>query len=176
MRCGGGWKRIHGSAIEALPTETGSNKLGQTFGTPRQSSTRPAWRFDCAYRKSHLGRRRPAHTCCKSDVRAIFSSNNREAREVHAANCEQGCLVVSGSENWNTYPRVAITARTATFRLRVARSGDGVRQLAVRQRRLRVSAGARAAVPVCPWPVTGASWIRDNTPGRTSRAGTGKPR
>jgi hypothetical protein len=27
--------------IEALPTETGSNKLGQTFGTPRQSSTRP---------------------------------------------------------------------------------------------------------------------------------------
>src|ERR1700730_19299780 len=42
VRCGGGWKRIHGSAIEALPTETGSNKLGQTFGTPRQSSTRPA--------------------------------------------------------------------------------------------------------------------------------------
>jgi hypothetical protein len=41
VRCGGGWKRIHGSAIEALPTETGSNKLGQTFGTPRQSSTRP---------------------------------------------------------------------------------------------------------------------------------------
>jgi hypothetical protein len=34
--------RIHGSDTEALPTETGSNKLGQTFGTPRQSSTRPA--------------------------------------------------------------------------------------------------------------------------------------
>ena len=33
--------RIHGLAIEALTEETGSNKLGQTFGTPRQSSTRP---------------------------------------------------------------------------------------------------------------------------------------
>jgi hypothetical protein len=30
-------------ANEALPEETGSNKLGSTFGTPRQSSTRPAW-------------------------------------------------------------------------------------------------------------------------------------
>jgi hypothetical protein len=28
VRCGGGWKRIHGLAIEALPEETGSNKLG----------------------------------------------------------------------------------------------------------------------------------------------------
>src|SRR5260370_4945562 len=117
------------------------------------------------------GRRRSAHTCCKSDVRAIFSGNNREAREVHAANCEQRCLVVSGSENWNTCPRVGIAARIATFRLRVARSGDPVRQLAVWQRRLRVPAGARAAVPVCLWPARGASCIRDNTPGRTSRAG-----
>src|SRR6266496_8889 len=61
-----------------------------------------------------------------------------------------------------------IAARTATFRLRVARSGGEVRQLAVWQPRPRVPAGARAAVPVCPSPVTGASWIRDNTPGRTS--------
>jgi hypothetical protein len=123
------------------------------------------------------GRRRPAHdTCCQSDVRAIFSSNNREAEEVHAADCEQRCLVVSGSENWNTFPGVGIAARTATFRLRGARSGDEVRQLAVWQRRLRVPAAARAGVPVCPWPVRGASWIRDNTPGRTSRAGKGKPR
>ena len=45
------------------------------------------------------GRRRPAHTCCKSDVRAIFSENNREAREGHAAIGEQGSLVESGSEN-----------------------------------------------------------------------------
>src|SRR5579863_4663114 len=42
VRCGGGWKRIYGQDIEALPTETGRNKLGLTFGTPRQSSTRPA--------------------------------------------------------------------------------------------------------------------------------------
>src|SRR5260370_24282215 len=34
------------------------------------------------------GRRQPAHTCCKSHVRAIFSGNNRGAREVHAANYE----------------------------------------------------------------------------------------
>src|SRR5437660_9301763 len=53
VRCGGGWKRIYGSAIEALPEETGRNTLGLTFGTPRQSSTRPAsgqptagWRVD----------------------------------------------------------------------------------------------------------------------------------
>src|SRR6202167_2360613 len=45
VRCGGGWKRVHGGAIEALPEETGSNKLGQTFGTPRQSSTRPPSRM-----------------------------------------------------------------------------------------------------------------------------------
>src|SRR5260370_27317106 len=69
-----------------------------------------------------------------------------------------------------------IAARTATFRLRVARSGDEVRQLAVWQPRLRVPQAAQAAVPEGPWPVRGASWIRDNTPGRTSRAGTGKPR
>jgi hypothetical protein len=31
--------------ILELSTETGSNKLGQTFGTPRQSSTRPASRL-----------------------------------------------------------------------------------------------------------------------------------
>jgi hypothetical protein len=49
-------------------------------------------------------RRRPAHTGCKSDVRAIFSGNNREAREVHAAICEEGNLGISGSENWNTCP------------------------------------------------------------------------
>src|ERR1039458_8861758 len=42
VRCGGGWKRIHGLAIEALPEERGSNRLGSTFGIPRQSSTRPA--------------------------------------------------------------------------------------------------------------------------------------
>ena len=41
VRCGGGWKRIHGLATEALPEETGSKRLGRTFGTPRQSSTRP---------------------------------------------------------------------------------------------------------------------------------------
>ena len=32
MRCGGGWKPAHGSDIEALPTETGSNKLGRAYG------------------------------------------------------------------------------------------------------------------------------------------------
>ncbi len=28
----------------------------------------------CAYRKSHLGRRRSSHTCCKSDVRASLAT------------------------------------------------------------------------------------------------------
>src|SRR5450755_5075053 len=39
VRRGGGWKRVYGSVSEALPEETGSKRLGWTFGTPRQSST-----------------------------------------------------------------------------------------------------------------------------------------
>ena len=39
MRGGGGWKRVHGSAREALPEETGSQQIGGTYGAPRQSST-----------------------------------------------------------------------------------------------------------------------------------------
>ena len=62
------------------------------------------------------------------------------------------------------------------FRLRVARSGGEVRQLVVWQLRRRVLAGARVADPAGPWPVRGASWIRDNTPKMISRAGTVKPR
>jgi len=38
-------------ATKALPTETGSNKLGQTYGTPRQSSTRPRGGLDAAQAK-----------------------------------------------------------------------------------------------------------------------------
>jgi hypothetical protein len=53
-------------AIEALPEETGRNKLGLTYGTPRQSSTRPAlaayvgiWIFLSAIERSqtHSGAR-----------------------------------------------------------------------------------------------------------------------
>jgi hypothetical protein len=39
-RCGGGWKRIHGLANDT-PRGNGEQSLGRTFGTPRQSSTRP---------------------------------------------------------------------------------------------------------------------------------------
>src|SRR6266446_159709 len=39
VRRGGGWKRVYGSASEALPEETGSKQLGWTYGAPRQSST-----------------------------------------------------------------------------------------------------------------------------------------
>jgi hypothetical protein len=42
VRCGGGWKRIYGLAIEALPEETGSKQIGLTFEIPRQSSTSPS--------------------------------------------------------------------------------------------------------------------------------------
>ncbi len=41
MRCGGRWKPVHGSASEALPTETGSNGLARPSERPRQSSTLP---------------------------------------------------------------------------------------------------------------------------------------
>jgi hypothetical protein len=155
----------HRPKIRRLHRTTRRRVLVQRQVRPSVPTANPIW-----------GRRRPAHICGKSDVRAIFSGNNRETGEVHAANCEQRCLVVWGRENWNTCPGVGIAARTATFRLRVARSGDEVRQLAVWQQRLRVPAVARAAVPVCPWPVRGASWLRDNRPGRTSRVGKGKPR
>ena len=46
-------------------TETGSNKLGQTFGTPRQSSTRPASQLEWG------SRRLPSRT----GHHARFSSN-----------------------------------------------------------------------------------------------------
>jgi len=39
VRGGGGWKRAHGLASEALPEETGSQQIGGTYGAPRQSST-----------------------------------------------------------------------------------------------------------------------------------------
>src|SRR5450631_4516706 len=39
VRRGGGWKRVYGSVSEALPEETGSKRLGWTYGAPRQSST-----------------------------------------------------------------------------------------------------------------------------------------
>src|SRR5260370_30559928 len=39
VRRGGGWKRVYGSASEALPEETGSQQLGWTYGAPRHSST-----------------------------------------------------------------------------------------------------------------------------------------
>src|SRR5216684_5910537 len=55
-----------------------------------------------------------------------------------------------------------IAARTPTFRPRAARTGDEGRQLAVSLPRVPVPAGARAAVPACPWPARGALWIRDN--------------
>jgi hypothetical protein len=78
VRCGGGWKRIHGLAIEALPTETGSNKLGQTFGTPRQSSTRPASRQPLSGTRapSYGGpaRRHLGAPICPSDRRSLFDS------------------------------------------------------------------------------------------------------
>src|SRR5258708_26250345 len=114
------------------------------------------------------GRMRPAHTCCKSDVRAIFSGNNREAREVDGANCEQRCLVVSGSENWNTCPGVGIAARTATFRLPDVRTDDEDRQLAAARPPAQAPAAAPTDPPAWPFPPTGASASRDNAARTTS--------
>jgi hypothetical protein len=97
------------------------------------------------------------------------------AREIHGeiGNQEEVSLVPgkqnrlgSKSRNW---------ARTAAIRLRVARSGGEARQLEVWKLRRRVLASARVAVPAGPWPATDGSWIRDNTPGRTSYDGTAKP-
>jgi len=35
----GAGKRTYGSVSEALPEETGSKRIGRTYGAPRQSST-----------------------------------------------------------------------------------------------------------------------------------------
>src|SRR3954471_9740435 len=87
----------------------------------------------CAYRKSHLGQEATAAYRLQIRCSGYLLRDNREAQEVHVASCEQRSLVVSGSEKWNTCPGVRIAARTATFRLRGARSGGEVRQLAVWQ-------------------------------------------
>jgi hypothetical protein len=107
------------------------------------------------------GRRRPAHSCCKSDVRALFSGNNREAREVTLRFADKGVLscrearvgtLVPGLE----LPRGLLRSGCASFvavmksaNLRYGNDGSAFQR--------------RAAVPVCPWPVRGASWIRDTT-------------
>jgi hypothetical protein len=67
---------------------------------------------------------------------------------------------------------IGIPEPTSQFRLRAARSGGEVRQLAVWQLRHRVLASARAAVPAGPWPATGATWasvsIGAGDPGRAA--------
>jgi hypothetical protein len=72
--------------------------------------------------------------------------------------------------------KVGIGAKTATFKLRAARSGGEARQLEELQRWRRDPPSAQADVPARPWPARGESWIRDNTPGNTSCAGIVKPR
>src|SRR5262249_15855454 len=66
-------------------------------------------------------------------------------------------------------------ASTAAFRRRAAPSRGEDRPPAEWQRPLRTPAVAPIAVPADPWPAQGASWMRDSTPGRTSRAGIEKP-
>ncbi len=60
----------------------------------------------------------------------------------------------------------------ARFKRRAARTGDEVRRPAVSQQRLRVLAGARPWVSASPYPVQGASGIRDSTQRKTSCADT----
>jgi len=74
-----------------------------------------------------------------------------------------------------TGPRQAPGWSPAKFRLRAAGTGAEDRQLGVWQRRVRAPAGARAAVPACPWPARGASWIRDRGARTVSCAGTDRP-
>src|SRR5689334_18469637 len=71
---------------------------------------------------------------------------------------------------------VGIGARTATFKLRAARSGGEARQLEEWKLCRLDPPSAQAEVPARPWPARGESWTRDNTPGSTSCAGTVKPR
>src|SRR5262249_30900774 len=118
------------------------------------------------------GRRPPAHNGSKPSVRATLRREQwRNPR------CDwrtkEPCSV--GQQRESAHLSLD-TVSTPELRLRVAHSGGEDRQLAVWQPRPRVPEAARAAVPVCPLPARGASWIRDNTPGGTSRAGTGKPR
>ena len=116
----------------------------------------------------------PANSGCCSSHASSGATEKREKSTLRSANKTESRPV--GIENRQTRPWAGIAAWIATFRPRVARSGGEVRQLVVWQLRRRVLAGARVADPAGPWPVRGASWIRDNTPGVISRAGTVKPR
>ena len=133
---------------------------------------------NCAYRKFHLWAEAVAHKACKSNVRTHASPrNNREAREIRTAFGEQEEHFAVGTAWIGTAVLgIGIPEPTSKLRLPVARSGGEERQLAGWQLPRRVPAGARAAVPAGPFPATSASGIRDNTPGRTSRAGTVRPR
>ncbi len=133
--------------------------------------------LDGACRKSHR-RPEPAgehwlRVRCSSRASSGATGRREESTLLSANKTESRPVAIA---NRHTRPWAGIAAWIATFRLRVARSGGEVRQLAVWRLRRRVLAGARAAAPVCPWPVRGASWIGDNTPGMISRAGTVKPR
>jgi hypothetical protein len=122
-----------------------------------------------AYRKCHLGQEGTGAHRLQNQVLGLSSPGitfeKHEKSKLQFANkesCRIGKREVEHSCPWSGF-----AARNTTFRLRVARSGDEVRQLAVWRRRPRLPAGARDAVAVCFWPVRGAFWIRDNTPGRT---------
>src|SRR5262245_60207028 len=117
------------------------------------------------------GRRPPAHNGYKPSVRATLC--REQWRDPRCDWRTKGALFHRSRESAHFS---LDTGSTAELRLRVARSGGEDRQLAVWLQRLRVPEAVRAADSVCPWPARGASWIRDSTPGKTSRARTGKPR
>jgi hypothetical protein len=116
---------------------------------------------NCAYRKSHLRRTQPAHNASKSGSRSTgwFKGGSRKP-SLRVAD-RRSCPIDQRELAQHFLRR--IVARTATFRLRAARTGGEDRQLALSLPRVPVPAGVRAAVPACPWPARGAPWIRDNT-------------
>jgi hypothetical protein len=150
---GASWVSLIGNGCCRLGAELNVSVSSDVVPGATESSPRRAQQLlpqACAYRKSHL-QPEAAGAYRLQVFGPPFAVSNGRAREIDAAIwANKGGLVLSGSENRQTCSRVGIVARTATLRLRVARSGDEVRQLAVWQPRLPVPEAARAGIPVCP--------------------------
>src|SRR5260370_41828779 len=106
---------------------------------------------------------RPAHNAGKSGARSTVPLEQGRSPKSSLRLADR-MVMWYRPERIGTALLRGIAARTPTFRPRAARTGDEGRQLAVSLQRVRVPAGARAAVPACPWLARGALWIRDNTP------------
>jgi hypothetical protein len=99
-------------------------------------------------------RRPAAHNVCKPDARSYTSSDPpgtlESARKPRVRPANEGVTWCPAAKPGADVPSSEMRRGCFRFRLRTARTGGEDRQLAVSPQWLRVSAVARAEVPVCP--------------------------